>query len=502
VFAYHPARLYASVVVLQALLAGASVLLIAQLCRWLLGTSRGWSLVVALAAGCYPTFVSDTGFTWAESMLTFTLLLVITLAVATMRRVARGASRAQLTGLAVALGLACGALVTIHNRTLLAAVAVVAIVGYVLLRSRAAIPAVVLAATTVGTGLAGSSLNAYLRRALWGGHGAVDVGNKLSELLRGRRYAAVLLRLDGQSWYQVVGTGGIVVLAIVALVLLALRRPQRDDRDDRATLADDPRRSGALVVLAVFFGLLFVSAGYLATGDRADHIVYGRYVDIITPLLIAVGLAWLGTAPRRRDLVYAAVAMLATTIGFWLVLDREGRTQLARPFNSVSTFAIVGWIDYPRFHPALFRATMWTLGIGLAAIAIAFVARASTRAPWLPTAVATIGVVALFAWQLTFVHNKVLSGLATSTGPTKVLVGAIADRHVDEVRTDPTVRTVGRLGLQYWLPRVAIVRGTAKNEQCNTGLTVSRTSDPRTGQVYVGSVGPYSLFRGTVDCPA
>jgi len=500
-FAYHPARLYASVIGLQALFAGASVLLIAQLCRWLLGTPRSWSLLVAVAAGCYPTFVTDTGFAWSESTLTFTLLVVITLAVAMQRQVATDAPRSRLLALAAGLGVACGALFTIHNRTVLAVFGVVVITAFMLVRRRQMLSAALLAGIAVVTILAGESFNAYLRRALWNGHGEVNVDDKLSTLRHWRRVTAGLLRLDGQSWYQVVGTGGIVVVAVVALVLLAGRRPARDDRGTPVNRVDTAKRSGALVVLAVFFGLLFVSAAYLATGNRADHIVYGRYVDIVTPLLIAIGLAWLGTAPARRDLVYAALAMAAATAGFWFVLHRTGRTELARPFNVVTTFAILGWLEYPRYSPALFRATVWAFGIGFAAIAVAFVARWSSRARWVPTVVATACVVALFAWNLGFVHSKVLPGLAESATPTRALVNAVANAHVDELRTDPTIKVVGYLSLQYWLPHVHVIRGTAKNEQCKRGLTVSRSSDPRTGEVYVASIGRYSLFRGTVDCP-
>jgi hypothetical protein len=150
----------------------------------------------------------------------------------------------------------------------------------------------------------------------------------------------------------------------------------------------------------------------------------------------------------------------------------------------------------------LFRATAWTLGFGLVAIAIAFIARSSPSPAWIPTAVATVGVVALFAWNLGFVHGKVLQGLAISAAPTRNLVGAVQRSNVHELRVDPTIKVVGFIGLQYWLPQVNVVHATAKTIQCKGGLTVSRNSDPRSGEEYVESIGPYSLFRGTVACPA
>jgi hypothetical protein len=499
-FAYNPARLYASVIGFQAVLAGASVLLIAQLSRWLIGISRWWSLVVAFAAGCYPTFVADTGFAWAETALTFTLLLVITIAVAVLRGVERDASRSKLTILSGCLGVACGALFTMHNRTMLSIFVVIAVVGVVLLLRRHLVAALVLGASAVVVALAGDQLNQYLRRALWNGRGRIDAEAKLSALRQWARFLAGLLRLSGQSWYQVVATGSVAIIGMVGLGLITFRSTTREgSRGDRFTR--DARRGGSLIVIGVFLGLLVVSAVYLAAGKRADHIVYGRYVDIATPLLIALGLAWLGTAPSRRDLLYSALGVTTVTVGLWLILDRTGRAELDRSFNSVTTFAITGWLDYHRYSPALFRATVWTLGIGLGAVAVAWVARRWPNAPWIPTAVVTVGVLALFAWQLGFVRGKLIQSLGARSPQVRALVGAIDASDVDTVRTDRTVAVVGRLHLGYWLPRVDVVTGTAKTERCSDGLTVSKAQAPAPDTTLVQRLGPYVLYRGHVPCP-
>ena len=101
-----------------------------------------------------------------------------------------------------------------------------------------------------------------------------------------------------------------------------------------------------------------------------------------------------------------------------------------------------------------------------------------------------------------FVHAKVVDPMGAGTADTRALVGAVAGSHVDELRLDPTMKVVGRQLLQYWLPRVDIVSATPANERCSRGLTVSRSSEPNAGEEYVQSVGPYSLFRGRVECPA
>ncbi len=76
-FRHNPAHLYESVIAMQAVLAGISVVIIAQLCRWLFHARSSVAIVARPFAGLYPAFVFNTGFTWSESMLTFALLLAI-----------------------------------------------------------------------------------------------------------------------------------------------------------------------------------------------------------------------------------------------------------------------------------------------------------------------------------------------------------------------------------------------------------------------------------------
>jgi hypothetical protein len=498
-FADNPESTYASIVFMQALLAGASVLLIAQICRWMMGTPRGWSLVIGIVAGLYPTFVTDTGFTWAESALTFTLLLVITIALAILRGVEHDASRLRLGVLSGCLGAACGALITMHNRTVLATLVVVAVVGLALLLRSQVVAAVILAVSAAVVTLAGRQLNAYLGHALWGGHGRVNASAKITALREWRSFLDFLLRLDGQSWYQVVATGGLAVISLVALVLIAVRPSGRNASTRRARFAISARRGGALIVIGVFFGLLVVSAVFLVQGQRGDHIVYGRYVDISTPLLIALGLAWLGTRPTRRDLLYAALGVATVTIGLGLILDKLGHTELDRQYNAVTTFAIVGWLDYLRHSPAVFRATVWTLGFALGALAIAFVVRRWSRFPWIPTAAAAVGLTVLFAWQLGFVRAKVINSLSAGNANVRTLIDAIDEQHVDQLRLDPSIAVVGRLHLQYWFPDVDIVGAAPANEQCSRGLTVSKALVP--GLTLVERVGDFKLYRGQATCP-
>jgi hypothetical protein len=496
----HPARFYQSIILGQAVLAGASMLLMAQLCRWILGIPKGWSLVVAFVAGLYPAFVANTGFTWAESMLTFALIVVVTTSIWVLRGLDEPAPRRRSLVLrTAAAGFACGTLPTLHNRTFLAALAALAIVTWCLVRARSYVPAGVLLATAAVTAGAGELMNLHLKKALWIGRGGVDAGEKITTLLHPHGLWAGGLTLSGQTWYQLVGSAGLVAVALVGLSLIALGRDGTRDASSVAEAAPGPSsRAGAAIVVTVFASLLVVSAAFLATGKRADHIVYGRYVDIATPLLIALGIAWLATSPSVRALAVAALAVVASLGGTFLILTLAGKTELARPFNRVTTLAIIGWLDYRRTSPALFRATAWSVGIGLAAIAITYLARADRTRSSAASAVICLGVAVVFSWQLSFLNPKVEKPLAFGATQTRAVVAVVNETHTKTLRLEPSITVVDRLALEYWLPKVRFTVAT-RATGCSAGLAITRVAVPGPGAAPVGTVGPFDIFEQ--HCP-
>lgn len=496
----HPARLYQAIVIGQAMLAGASILLIAQLCRWILATPKSWSIAVAFAAGLYPAFVMNTGFTWAESMLTFTLLVVVTASVWVLRGLDQSARGSRTMSLrAATAGMACGALVTMHNRTVLAAFAALAIVSWSLLRARLHVPVVTLVVTAAITGGAGQLLNQHLQHALWAGAGGIHPDQKITRLLHPHGLWAGGLSLAGQSWYQLVGSAGLVAIALVGLVHVARARSTERVISTR-TFTGDARRAGAAVVVAVYVSLLLVSAAFTAAGKRGDYVVYGRYVDIGAPLLIALAIAWLGTRPSRRALGFAAFALFTSLGGTFLILTWAGKTELGRPFNRLTTLAITGWLDYQRNSPALFRATGWSIGFGLGAIAIAYIARAEPARSWTAIAMVCVGISLVFVWQLSFMNENVLKPLAFGAAQTRAVVGTINEAHAEVLRLEPSITVVDRLALEFWLPKVDVLPATPATDRCSTGLSISRGHAAGPDQALFERVPPFSLFQGRSSC--
>ena len=83
------------------------------------------------------------------------------------------------------------------------------------------------------------------------------------------------------------------------------------------------REGGGAPVVGVFLlgsvaGLAVLAAWFLAAPLRPDHVVYGRYVEIIAPPLVGLGVVRLWSLPARRLLLELAagtgVALLACVV--------------------------------------------------------------------------------------------------------------------------------------------------------------------------------------------
>ena len=499
-FAHNPGHLYESIIVLQAVFAGLSVILIARLCRWLFAASWSVSILAACVAGLYPSFVTATGFAWSESMLTFALLVAVSAAAWVVRsfdeRPVR--SRSMVVRAAIA-GCACGYVLTVHNRTMLAMLAVVVILGVALARRHAPGPAIAVAAGFVATAIGGQFLNSRLKQALWRGAGGVDTSGRISSLLRPHGVWAAFRGAVGQYWYQFVATGGLIAIALTALALLALRTSQRTPGQPDGERRSSSRSTVAAIIFVVFVALFAVSVVFLANGKRGDAIVYGRYLDIATPLLIAVAVTWLGTSPSPRSLRIASAAVVASSAG-WLVLHFGARVELARRYNRVTTFSILGWLDTHRGGPMLLVPTLCAVAIALGALAISFAVRHQAARRRIGTAAIASGVACLFIWQLTFTHSRILTALASGATHTRATVRVIDKTGTSELGLDQSITVVDKLAFAFWLPDVTFRDMAPSTASCSRSVSISRATHPSPGQTQIASSGAFHLYRGQRSC--
>jgi hypothetical protein len=189
---------------------------------------------------------------------------------------------------------------------IVAIVATAAALGLAVVARRLAWTGAALAGVVLGAGIVGVHFfDAYLIRRNYGGHAPDEVGRRLGNLESVGGVGATLRNLVGQSWYIAVATLGLVVAAALADVP-ALARALRRRRVATPHLL-------TVFLLATTAGLLVVSALSFRTLDRPDMLVYGRYVDVVVPPLLALALARLAVG-RTSVVRVAAVLGVATVV--------------------------------------------------------------------------------------------------------------------------------------------------------------------------------------------
>ncbi|MCU1352013.1 MAG: hypothetical protein JWM05_1222, partial [Acidimicrobiales bacterium] len=258
------------------------------------------ALGAAAVAATYPAVLLLAGYEWGESLYQLLFLLFVLAA-------ARVVSRPS-TWSAVAVGVLAAACNATHPRGLGMVAVSVGFLGALAVRRqlpRAAAAfgigtvVVLFAATRV---LDHALLDAIYSPVSAGVEG--DVLGRLTDphLVWGAGKAAV-----GQLWYLTVATLGLAPIG--ALWLLTTRRLPTALR---------------LVTLFACVGTLAASAIEMSDGTRVDHMVYGRYVEGIVPVLLIAGaaglVAWRTVLPR----LLAGVAVLAVGLAALLVLLRGG----------------------------------------------------------------------------------------------------------------------------------------------------------------------------------
>lgn len=324
------------------------------------------ALAAAAVAATYPAVLLLSGYEWAEPLYQLLFLLFVLAAAELVRRPG--------TGVAVAVGTLGAALNATHPRGLGMIPVVVVFLGVLAWRRqlpRAAAGAGIAAVLVlfVATRLVNHALlDAIYSKTSAGVEG--DVLGRLTDphLVWGAGKAAV-----GQLWYLTVASLGLVPLG--ALWLLTARRLPTAVR---------------VVTLVACVATLAASAVEMSDGTRVDHMVYGRYVEGIVPVLLVAGAAavaaWRTVLPR----LLAGVAVLAAALAGLLVLLRGGElfTGDVMPLNVTGLLVYrhsVSQVDVARVTILALAVTAvvlllsrWRALAGLALVAVLFAGSAAS----------------------------------------------------------------------------------------------------------------------------
>ncbi|MEU7753827.1 hypothetical protein [Micromonospora sp. NPDC049171] len=272
--------------------------------RRLLGLRRSYALLAAVAAATLPATAFYAGIAMIDTVMA---PLVVAWLLAVHRWIGRPGPLAAAT-----VGLLVGAFHLLHSRGLVIVAVHAGLVLLLLVRRRIGPPAVLAALLPV---LAMALVNAAAIRHLGDKVyllGSTPGGGTVEAVASVRGVVRVGAGVTTQLWYLVVITFGMAGVAWAAAVR-ELWRPRHGDAA-RWTMG-----VALVVTVGVAGGASVILAGI--TGKPLDAI-YGRYVQMLAPFWLLVGLGVLLTAGRRVVLRRAAVAVALLVGGGALIAAR------------------------------------------------------------------------------------------------------------------------------------------------------------------------------------
>ncbi len=344
--------LYRSGLLLNAGLGALSCVLLALLAARLTGRSIPTCAALAAAVSLAPALVFTTDWVWSEALVQVTLLLFL---LAAVRFLDVGRLRWGITMVvAAAAGFAT------HSRLLPLAVTATALVVVACWRreltTRHGIALLALLAFLL---LAVARFSSWLVERIWETPAATNTAGGVLDRLTAP--GSIAVSGTGQLWYQLVASAGLAGVGAIALVRSASRRAA-DDRPGEPTAVD------ARILLVAIAPLIGLSVVFMSDRWRPDQIIYGRYNDPATAVMVLVGLATLLGASRRRLLVDGAAVLGALAVTAVVLWATEGDVLAATaPLRAM----VLGVLPFSGRDPVHVLAVTLAAGVVIVAVVAA-----------------------------------------------------------------------------------------------------------------------------------
>lgn len=306
---HDPISAYKWVMVINCLMAACVAPLVYAFSRRVLLADRKPAFWAALLATLYPAVAVQTNSAWTENLLTPLFLCWVMLLAAACRE-------PKFHRLAC-LALIAPVLYLVHPRMLgvEGITFIYLLLGTAVSTGRRSIHLMagilLLAAHSAVTGAL-----RYVRHAAYetssGSIGELRHQlHRLPELLQRIPAAA-----SGELLYLSYGSCALILVGFTGLCLIALRRhgSLSNDHSLGATLLLNP----LVWVLLATLSLFGVSAIFMASGSRLDHWLYGRYVDVVSPMLVATGILVAGDHRKIRQIATWLVPALLLAMLLWI----------------------------------------------------------------------------------------------------------------------------------------------------------------------------------------
>lgn len=302
--------------------------------------SARWAALVAATISVAPSVAAFSLFAYAES-LSRLLIAVVVLLIFEI-------SKSPTVWKMAATGAAAGFLPIVHGRfVLLLPLTVLAMVGITLFSQPKRYRSLFVGlATCIAVYLAFDQLNAYLRDELY----TESIGKEdrmLQRMSTLSEWPHILRSAAGQMWYLISTSFG---LAFVGLAVSCLAIWQHFSKRSWRELTP------VLYVIAMVSAVALTSSVQLAHITRPDHLIYGRYVEAVSPVLVAIACAALLTSSRWR--LWGAGLSVVAVLTVILLIATDGdrlremimTNRYFSPPNAIAldwtrdTFAPIGYV--------------------------------------------------------------------------------------------------------------------------------------------------------------
>lgn len=366
---------------------GASAAALARLGFRHLSMSRRMSRTVAIVVALTPAVAANALFAWSETLNRFTFIALVLLA---FEHAAK--PRWSTAGL---IGVTSSFMVIAHGRfTLVPALAVVFLACACLPNVRRNAPVAAFGiVVAVFAWFVFTRINVSLRRDLYPAAAGKE-GRMVDKLTNTSNLTSLARSSLGQLWYVLAtsfGLAGVGLAMNLRSMIIGLRRPRN--------------------IQWLVPGFVFASAGSVALASalqllqviRPDHLVYGRYLEAVSPVFVVFGIAALLSGSRSAR--HAWIVTIVTAVACTAVLAvAAGRDELHVMMSEHAFFAIPNAIALDWSMRLLKPAGYVSLTIAFAAVSLVLVLlqrRSSTAF------LATLATIACATTMFTAIHTVV-----------------------------------------------------------------------------------------------
>jgi hypothetical protein len=408
-----------------------------RLARRGFGASRHMAMVISALVFVVPGTIVSAMFSWAETASRLAFLLFVGFVLR--------ASKARSNALVIGLGLFTGLMPALHGRFILLLPIVCLLFAWWWLRKDISFITAGLAVAVTGIAYAATHLlNKFVKTAVY--TTSYDQENRLLErLVNPNVWPALLRTMVGQSWYLIASSCGLIGIAIFFIISRVV------GNGGRKTIGADAERVTLLVVFAAAFAIIFTGGLQLLYGNRGDHLIYGRYVEMMVPALLVISCVALERSSRLAQRAWLVTGLsIFLVAAFYVLIDFGDGVKGSHYRDSIVYPNIVG-IDIARY---IIRPGLITFGLLFAAVALVLWAVARRNG-----AMAVLTLVALFAASSVYSGQNSILTRTTRLEDTNKTVQLVRDSGTARVGFDIEIRNDrSYYYMRYKLHPIRVVR--------------------------------------------